>query len=176
MSATELSGLAAAYEAYRAELRRFLVARTGSPAEADDVMQELWLRIADARSGPIASPKSYLYRMAQNLVLDRRRAGLRRAEREREWADVALDQHPDRPEPAANSPEAEAIDAEFAEQVAAAVASLPPGAQRAFRMHKLDGLSHAETAAALGISRKGVEKHMATAFAHLRRALGGEVG
>ena len=38
-------------------------------------------------------------------------------------------------------------------------------------MHKFDGLSHAEIAARLGISRSGVEKHIAVAMVHLRRAL-----
>ena len=49
------------------------------------------------------------------------------------------------------------------------------GAGRAFRLHKLDGLSHAEVAAQLWISRSGVEKHIAVAMAHLRRALRTEV-
>jgi RNA polymerase sigma-70 factor (ECF subfamily) len=56
--------------------------------------------------------------------------------------------------------------------LASAIAALPEGAGRAFRLHKIDGLSHAEVAAKLGISRSGVEKHIAVAMAHLRRMLG----
>ena len=38
--------------------------------------------------------------------------------------------------------------------------ALPPAAQEAFRLHKLEGLSHAETAAAMGVSRSSIEKYM----------------
>ena len=41
-----------------------------------------------------------------------------------------------------------------------AVKALPPAVQEAFRLHKLEGLSHAETAAAMGVSRSSVEKYM----------------
>jgi len=42
---------------------------------------------------------------------------------------------------------------------------------RVLKMHKLDGLSHGEVAAQLGISKSAVEKHMAVAMAYLRRLL-----
>jgi RNA polymerase sigma factor (sigma-70 family) len=58
-----------------------------------------------------------------------------------------------------------------AARLADAIASLPPAAGRAFRLHKIDGLSHAEVAAQLGISRSGVEKHIAVAMAHLVRRM-----
>ncbi len=38
-------------------------------------------------------------------------------------------------------------------------------------MHKIEGLTHGEVAARLGISRSAVEKHMAVAMTHLRRLL-----
>jgi RNA polymerase sigma factor (sigma-70 family) len=47
------------------------------------------------------------------------------------------------------------------------VETLPPQTQRVFRMHKLEGLSHAETAARLGVSKSAVEKHMITALKRL---------
>ncbi|WP_083836150.1 sigma factor-like helix-turn-helix DNA-binding protein [Sphingomonas elodea] len=35
----------------------------------------------------------------------------------------------------------------------AALAELPEGVQRSFRLHKLEGLSHAEVAAQMGVSK-----------------------
>jgi RNA polymerase sigma-70 factor (ECF subfamily) len=52
-------------------------------------------------------------------------------------------------------------------EVRRALADLSPQCQRVFNMHKFDGLSHAEVATALGISRRTVEKHMHTALLHL---------
>jgi RNA polymerase sigma-70 factor (ECF subfamily) len=57
-------------------------------------------------------------------------------------------------------------------QLVAAVDQLPPQAGRAFRLHKLEGLSHAETARVMGLSVKAVEKHVSAAV----RALAARVG
>jgi RNA polymerase sigma-70 factor (ECF subfamily) len=64
-----------------------------------------------------------------------------------------------------------AAEREIVARIASAIAALPEGAAQAFRLHKIDGLSHAEVAARLGISRSGVEKHIAVAMKHLRRLL-----
>jgi RNA polymerase sigma-70 factor (ECF subfamily) len=167
--------LAALYAEHRKALLRFLTARVGNAAEAEDVLQEMWFKIGQTPSGPIANGRAYLYRVAQNLVLDRLRESRRRAGRERDWADIALDQRAEGPEPR-TAPEAETaiIARQDADQLARAIETLPPGAGRAFRLHKIEGLSHAETAMRLGISRSGVEKHMAVAMAQLRRALAEE--
>jgi RNA polymerase sigma factor (sigma-70 family) len=56
-------------------------------------------------------------------------------------------------------------------QLAEAVAGLPPQMQRAFRLHKLEGRSQAETAEAMGVSRKMIEAHIAAAIRHLTARL-----
>jgi RNA polymerase sigma-70 factor (ECF subfamily) len=53
-----------------------------------------------------------------------------------------------------------------------AVAEQPPQAGRAFRLHKLEGLSHAETARTMGLSVKAVEKHVSAALKALAAKLG----
>jgi RNA polymerase sigma factor (sigma-70 family) len=49
----------------------------------------------------------------------------------------------------------------------AALATLSPRTQLMFKLHKIDGLSYAETAAALGISKSSVEKQISLALGHL---------
>jgi RNA polymerase sigma-70 factor (ECF subfamily) len=65
------------------------------------------------------------------------------------------------------SADAELAGRQLLAQVRDALMDLSPQCQRVFRMHKFDGLSHREVAAALGISRRTVEKHMHTALRHL---------
>ena len=75
------SGLEAVFLNHRASLLRFLRAR-GAGDAAEDLVQEMWIKAAAGASGPIADPLAYLYRTANNLLLDRRRAELRGARRD----------------------------------------------------------------------------------------------
>ena len=170
-------GLFAALEECRAELRRFLVARTGNEAEADDVLSELWIKVRSSHPGPVSNPKSYLFKIANNLVLDRFREARRRERRESAWTAEQHASHSSTtevPDPDSGA-EHHLIEQDEVEQLAKAIAELPAGAQRVLRLHKLDGLSHGEVADRLGISKSAVEKHMAVAMTHLRRLLGAEV-
>ncbi|WP_448661191.1 RNA polymerase sigma factor [Sphingomonas sp. CJ20] len=169
------SGLLALYATERAALLRFLAARTGDPAEAEDIVQELWVKLQSLDAGPIANGRAYLFRMAQNLVLDRLRERKRREARDRSYTDDATGPLAPGAEPVdpEESAEARLIARDEAQRLAAAIATLPEGAQRVLRLHKIEGLSHGEVAVRLGISRSGVEKHMAVAMTHLRRAFGG---
>ena len=63
------------------------------------------------------------------------------------------------------------IGQERVRQLAAAVADLPPQMGRAFRLHKLQGMSQAETAQAMGVSVKMVEAHIAAAIKQLAQRL-----
>ena len=56
-----------------------------------------------------------------------------------------------------------------------AVETLPPKTRRAFKLHKFEGLSQAETAARLGVTRKTVEKQLAAALKQLVTTLAGRL-
>jgi RNA polymerase sigma-70 factor (ECF subfamily) len=172
----ELQGLAAAYDEHRAAILRFLRARTRDASEAEDVVQELWIRLRESASGPVANARGYLFQMANNLVLDRERERRRRLARDKRWTEQshtlvpAADNTVQAVDPQ-RSPELQLADAEERDRLLRAIEALPEGARRAFCLHKLEDLSHAQVAARLGISRSGVEKHIALAMKHLRRAL-----
>jgi RNA polymerase sigma factor (sigma-70 family) len=168
----DVQGLEALYHAYRADLLRFLIARTGDAGEADDILQDVWIKVQAPTGKPIANGRAYLYRIAHNLVIDRLRERQRRMRRERRWSDERTD-HAAGVEAAdpADSAEDEMLAREEVALLASALATLPGGARRAFELHKLNGMSHAEVAQHMGISKSGVEKHMAVAMKYLRRAL-----
>jgi RNA polymerase sigma-70 factor (ECF subfamily) len=170
---TQTGGLESLYYLYRADLLRFLVSRTGDPAEAEEIIQELWFKTRAARPGPVGNARAYLYRMAQNLVLDRLRERQRRALRDRVWSDHQVGHSAPGTEVLDRAPtaEEELVTRGEVARLRAAIKELPDGARRALRLHKIDGLSHGEVAERLGISRSGVEKHMAVAMKYLRRSL-----
>lgn len=164
-------GLTAALSANRSQLIRFFTSRTGNPAEAEDVVQEIWLHVARADTGPVANPLAFLHRVGMNIVLDRVRERQRRTKREQGWSDVTIEQRGGVATDDAPTPEEIVDGRQQAKRLAAAIDALPPGAGRVFRRHKLDGLSHAEVAAEFSITKSAVEKHIAVALRHLREAM-----
>lgn len=164
--------LEALYGVYRPELLRFLTARTGDATEAEDIVQELWIKARQPAGAPVANGRAYLYRMAQNLVVDRLREKQRRTRRENVWSEERGGGKPGaEPADTALNAEQAMLDREETALLASAIATLPAGARQTFELHKIQGLSHGEVAAQLGISKSGVEKHMAVAMKYLRRAM-----
>ena len=166
--------LIAALNIYRDDILRFLRARAASDQDAQDLASELYLKLqAFEPKTPIENPRSYLFSMANRLVLDRLRETVRRARREATWARETAE-NPDFIEKDHRSdPEHFLIAEDEAHYLRLAIADLPPGARRVLILHKVDGASHAEIAEQLGITRSAVEKHMAVAMRHLRKRLGG---
>jgi RNA polymerase sigma factor (sigma-70 family) len=166
--------LLALYLERRANLVRFFAARAGSAAAAEDLAQELYIKLAARPPDTAAAenPLALIYRIALNLMLDRARGEARSAAREAAWRNAAHASMGG--EDIAHEPPADeaAASRQRLRQLVEAAADLPPQMQRAFRLHKLEGLSHAETARAMGISVKSVEKHISAALKTLTARLG----
>lgn len=134
-------------------------------------MQEIYLRLGGADAGPIADPLGYMHRIGLNIVIDRVRERERRARREQDWGEATTTRLGEELVDESPSQIAQLLSRERHQRFAGALASMPPGAARVFRMHRIEGLSHKEVADRLGISRKGVEKNMSTALRHLAKEL-----
>jgi RNA polymerase sigma factor (sigma-70 family) len=156
------TGIEAVFLAKRPVLLRFLRARIGQEAEAEDLLQELWFKLQTLASGPIADPLAYLFRMADNLVLDRRRANQRRGRRDEAWtvaqSGTALDVD-DRP-----SPEQVLIARERLRAVERALDALPERTRQSFRMFRIEGKPQKLIAEELGLSVSAIEKHLQRAY------------
>lgn len=160
-------GLSAVFEANRNALRRFLAARRVQPDEIEDILQEIFLRIRTTPTGPISDPIAYLYRMADNLVIDLRRSQSRRATREQAWTaahrgDGEADRQP--------SAEETLIAKEQLTHIRRTLLRLPERTLLIFRRFRLDGVGQRQIAAELGISVSAVEKHLQRAYRALLEA------
>lgn len=152
-----VSGLQQVILNERGRLLRFLSAR-GAGDEAEDVLHDLWQRVAAAPSEPIADSVSYLFRAAENLMRDRRRSSVSRARRQQEWHEVSV------PETEAPKGERSLIAREQLRKVETALAELGPRADQVFRRYRLDGVGQAVIARDLGISLSSVEKDLQKAY------------
>jgi len=151
----------------RPSLVRFLRARGASPEEAEDLAQDLFLKAEGLDGRPIGEPSAYLYRMADNLFLDRRRSALRRQRREEDWAGQSGDL-------ATTSGQIRADDELNArhqlEIIEEALATLPDRTADIFRRFRIDGERQKAIATELGISVSAVEKHLQRAYDVVLRA------
>lgn len=166
-----VSGLQALASSIRPRLLRFLTARLGNSADAEDVLQDLWLRLERHVSGPVANGEAYLHKVALNLANDLVRQRHRGRARDGAWHEASAGDDAQGEADPAPSPEREVAARQQLARVGAAITALPERAGDVFRRHRLHGESHGEIAATLGISRSAVEKHMATAMRHLAEAL-----
>jgi RNA polymerase sigma-70 factor (ECF subfamily) len=157
-----------AYLSRRDDLVRFFAARLRSMAAAEDLVQDLYIRVASLDSEePVENPSAYLYRLASNLMLDRLRSDRRAGARDSAWLkthrlEVAGEAVADEP-----SAEQNVAGRQRLAQLTRAIAELPPKTRKAFQLHKLEGLTQEETARALGVSRKTVEKQISSALQRL---------
>jgi len=162
-SSTDLLAL---YLQKRPALVRFFAPRLGSIEAAEDLMQELYLKLASL-DPPTAldNPSAFLHRAAHNLMLDRLRQEKRGIQRDGAWQEAH--------ELQAGEP---ALDDALAarrrlNRLIALVEEMPAKMREAFRLQKLEGMSQAETARAMNISVSAVEKHISAALKLLLRKI-----
>ena len=157
----EASGLEAIFLENRGRLLRFLASH-GAGDAAEDLLQELWMKLSAAQTGPIAQPLSYLYRAANNLMLDRYRSVQQAAKRDREWSEQTGATIPGRSDEP--SGERALIARERLRLAQAALSALGERAETVFRRHRLDGIPQREIAAQLGVSLSTVESDLRKAY------------
>jgi RNA polymerase sigma-70 factor (ECF subfamily) len=163
MQSEQQTRLADACRAIAAEGRR---RNSRGAVDADDVAQDACVRALDLPAPQnVRDPIRYLFRIARNLVIDRRRKRAREALLSESLAVIEYGSS----EPA--DPERILAGKQDLARVLAAIDSLPPRCRQAFTLHRFGGLSYAAIARQMGISASMVEKHIAEAMLRVTRAL-----
>ena len=158
------------YTRHRGGLYRFILRQVSTKAVAEELFQDVWLRVIDARVRyePTARFTTWLYRMARNRLVDHhRRDNVRAAENHGHDTDPEL-----LADAAAVQPERRAdIDGAMA-SLATSVAALPEPQREAFLLRAEGGLGMGEIAEITGVSAETAKSRVRYALAKLRTALG----
>lgn len=152
--------------AHYGDLTGYLARRLGSQGAAQEALHDTYLRLQGLDTVPkLSNPRAYLYRVAGNIALDRLRADGRR---HKYFAGAELAENRESGEPSA---EDVLTHKQRLKILAGAIEELSPRQREVFLMHKFDGLTYAEIASRLGISKSMVEKHAMRALAYCRDRL-----
>jgi RNA polymerase sigma-70 factor (ECF subfamily) len=159
------------YRAHGGRLFGLLARMAGSPQEAEDLLQDVFL-LAHRKIGSFrgdASLGTWLHRLAVNLCLDHLRGRQVRMARTTDSID-----EDDAAEPVAVAPVVPTAISRI--DLERAIAQLPDGYRAAFVLHDVEGLEHHEVARALGISTGTSKSQVHKARMRLRALLGGTRG
>ncbi len=142
-------------------LRNFLYAKTGKLQEAEDLMQEAFLKLwENCQKVNPENAKAYVFSIGKNLFLNTKT---------REKVIIKFKKTIPKEEQVSSSPHDELVEKEFAQKLEKAIASLSPNSKEVFLLNRIEGKKYREIAELLGISIKTVEKRMHKALVELRK-------
>jgi RNA polymerase sigma factor (sigma-70 family) len=158
------------YGRHKGALFRYVLRSVKARGEAEELYQEIWMRVVEARARyrPEAKFTTWLYTVAHNRLVDHWRAkGLKVVSLDDEDSTV--------PEPAAGpgaEPERTLEGRQSLQRLASALAALPLAQREAFLLHTEGGLTAAEIAAATGSGEEAAKSRLRYAMNKLREAIG----
>jgi RNA polymerase sigma factor (sigma-70 family) len=151
---------------YRRPLMSFFLRRVSDHAEAEDLTQQVFLRLLaspNAKSYGLQAP--LVFRIAANLLRDRRRAAGTRGEHLRLVDDRDIDTLSAGAEDL--TPERVLLSRENLSEVLRTLDQLGPRTRDMFILFRLENMNQADIAALFGCSRSTVEKQVMKATYHL---------
>lgn len=153
------------YDTHAGELNKYIFLFTGSHSDAEEILQDVFLKIWHKRETlpELRSFRGYLYTITRNHVLN----FLRDAKVQGIWESLPAEDpvHPQQ------DPAQRVIYKEYYRIAQDAIARLPERRKQVFRLREEEGLSLDEIAHMLGISKSAVKQHLYAATAFIREYL-----
>jgi len=143
---------------------RYCLRASGSPANAAEFAQDVWMRVIEARQryAQTAGFKTWLYRIAHNRMVDHWRTQARRTSSE-----ALLDEQAD---PAA-SPERRAAAEDCVDRLQVELAALPLAQRELIVLREEGELTLEQIAGLQSVGRETVKSRLRYALARLKEAL-----
>lgn len=137
-----------------------------NPAEAQEVAQDVFIRIWEERKliDPDKTLTGLMFKIAQNKCLNK----IRRSKLFTEYAAIYKYVYVENRE---FSSEKSLLGSELESNIEEAIEKLPPRCKKVFEMSRIDGLKYKEIAVVLNISIKTVEVQISKALQHIRKEL-----
>jgi RNA polymerase sigma-70 factor, ECF subfamily len=158
------------HKRHRTNVLRLIRRITGDAAVAEELSQEVFLRVYQARERyePTASFSTWIYRIAFNRSLN----WLRSQQQHRNT--TSFDAHPNSlrllQEPSA-TPERKLLDREHIERIREVINSLPPRQRQALILHKYEGLDYAQIAARMDTTVPAIKSLLFRTYLSLQELL-----
>ena len=158
------------YHRYKYQLAANLLKLLKSEELAEEVLQELFIRIWEGREtlNPEKSFPAYIFRIARNMVIDIYRKAARESRIRQQLLRTA--------EEFDSSAQELIIDKENHSGLYDAIALLPPQRRKVFTLCRIEGKSYKEAGEELGISASTVNDHLLKANKFLKEQLGSPAG
>ncbi len=172
IAARDEAALAALYDRHSRVAYSVITRILGSPSEAEDVLQETFVRVwsrADSYDALLGSPATWLTRIARNHAIDRLRARRVRGNIAIEALVHVVDGAPRSGEPVTrDTPETLLEVRVTAGAVQTALASLTPAQRALIEAAFFEGYTHSELATRFGVPLGTVKTRIRTGLAAMR--------
>ena len=146
------------------KVRSFIMGLVKSESEAEDLTQEVFLKLWTHREKfcEVEVFGTYLYVLTKNTTFNYLRSRQNRQDSQgTEWVEESTD----------TTPYEELVAKDLQLLIDMVVENMPPQRQMIFRLNREAGLTNAEIAEKLQISKKTVENHLNLALKELKNAL-----
>lgn len=154
---------------YNKQLYPFVVKLTRSTEAAEEVLQEVFLKVWQYRGrlADVENPKAYIVRMVTNESVDYMKAALQKRRLAERFGRLSVFEAPFSP-----SPEQDYAYRETEQRLREAVDRLPEGCQQVYRMSREEYKCIPEIAAELNISHSTVKNQLVKALKRIRLHMG----